>query len=203
MRHDIGLTLARSQCLGLRLQISCLKLDLLSEAAAYRLMSASPDSICWIAVGDSPVRAPSSTTLSWACSRNSRTCAGLDGAPRTIPSCRQDELATGLQLPARGLVDELDALAQPSDRHLIAELIKQLSDAGSKFKVLLVGIAETGSDLTNGHPSVDRCLKETRLGRMTDDELRQIIDAGRDPRFLVPDAVRDIIRESGCYARNR
>jgi nicotinate-nucleotide adenylyltransferase len=34
-------------------------------------------------------------------------------------------------------------------------------------------------------------------------ELRQIIDAGRDPRFLVPDAVRDIIRESGCYARNR
>jgi nicotinate-nucleotide adenylyltransferase len=32
-------------------------------------------------------------------------------------------------------------------------------------------------------------------------ELRQIIDAGRDPRFLVPDAVREIIRESGCYAR--
>ena len=34
-------------------------------------------------------------------------------------------------------------------------------------------------------------------------ELRQIIDAGRDPRFLVPDTVRAIIRESGCYARPR
>jgi nicotinate-nucleotide adenylyltransferase len=34
-------------------------------------------------------------------------------------------------------------------------------------------------------------------------ELRQIIDAGRDPRFLVPDSVREIIRESGCYARPR
>jgi nicotinate-nucleotide adenylyltransferase len=34
-------------------------------------------------------------------------------------------------------------------------------------------------------------------------ELRQIIDAGRDPRFLVPDPVRKIIRESGCYARDR
>jgi len=34
-------------------------------------------------------------------------------------------------------------------------------------------------------------------------ELRQIIDAGRDPRFLVPDSVRAIIRESGCYARPR
>jgi nicotinate-nucleotide adenylyltransferase len=32
-------------------------------------------------------------------------------------------------------------------------------------------------------------------------ELRQIIDAGRDPRFLVPDTVREIILESGCYAR--
>jgi nicotinate-nucleotide adenylyltransferase len=34
-------------------------------------------------------------------------------------------------------------------------------------------------------------------------ELRQIITAGRDPRFLVPDAVRDIILESGCYAPAR
>jgi nicotinate-nucleotide adenylyltransferase len=32
-------------------------------------------------------------------------------------------------------------------------------------------------------------------------ELRQLIVAGRDPRYLVPDAVRDIIRETGCYAR--
>jgi nicotinate-nucleotide adenylyltransferase len=32
-------------------------------------------------------------------------------------------------------------------------------------------------------------------------ELRQIIDAGRDPRYLVPDAVREIIRETRCYAR--
>jgi nicotinate-nucleotide adenylyltransferase len=32
-------------------------------------------------------------------------------------------------------------------------------------------------------------------------DLRQIITSGRDPRFLVPDAVRDIILETGCYAR--
>jgi nicotinate-nucleotide adenylyltransferase len=32
-------------------------------------------------------------------------------------------------------------------------------------------------------------------------ELRQLIVAGRDPRYLVPDAVRDIIRETRCYAR--
>ncbi len=30
-------------------------------------------------------------------------------------------------------------------------------------------------------------------------EIRELIKAGRDPRFLMPDAVRDVILESGCY----
>jgi nicotinate-nucleotide adenylyltransferase len=32
-------------------------------------------------------------------------------------------------------------------------------------------------------------------------DLRNIILSGRDPRYLVPDAVRDIIRDTGCYTR--
>ena len=31
-------------------------------------------------------------------------------------------------------------------------------------------------------------------------EIRDLIAAGRDPRFLMPDAVRDVILESKCYA---
>ena len=31
-------------------------------------------------------------------------------------------------------------------------------------------------------------------------EIRDLIAAGRDPRFLMPDAVRDVISQSGCYA---
>jgi len=31
-------------------------------------------------------------------------------------------------------------------------------------------------------------------------EIRDLIAAGRDPRFLMPDAVRDVISRSGCYA---
>jgi nicotinate-nucleotide adenylyltransferase len=31
-------------------------------------------------------------------------------------------------------------------------------------------------------------------------ELRQLIVSGRDPRYLVPDEVRYILRESRCYA---
>ena len=33
-------------------------------------------------------------------------------------------------------------------------------------------------------------------------ELRQLIEAGHDPRYLVPDSVREIIRDSRCYARS-
>jgi len=30
-------------------------------------------------------------------------------------------------------------------------------------------------------------------------EIRALVAAGRDPRFLMPDAVRDVIEQSGCY----
>ena len=31
-------------------------------------------------------------------------------------------------------------------------------------------------------------------------EIRELVAVGRDPRFLMPDAVRDVIGQSGCYA---
>lgn len=33
-------------------------------------------------------------------------------------------------------------------------------------------------------------------------EVRNLIASGRDPRYLMPDAVRDIIQQSACYARD-
>lgn len=32
-------------------------------------------------------------------------------------------------------------------------------------------------------------------------EIRELVAAGRDPRFLLPDAVRQVIASSGCYGR--
>ena len=103
--------------------------------------------------------------------------------------------------PGLLLVDELDAIRDTYDRRKMAELIKQLSDAASPFKVLLVGIAETGSNLTSGHPSVDRCLRETRLNRMSDDELRPILDQGEKKlklRFTTQAKTR-IVKVSSGY----
>jgi len=33
-------------------------------------------------------------------------------------------------------------------------------------------------------------------------EIRELVAVGRDPRFLLPDAVRGVIEKSGCYARS-
>ena len=33
-------------------------------------------------------------------------------------------------------------------------------------------------------------------------EIRRLVAAGRDPRFLLPDVVRDAILESACYTES-
>lgn len=83
-------------------------------------------------------------------------------------------------LEAVFVLDEVDALKHNDDKQKIAELIKQLSDSGSKLKILIVGIAETASELTAGHPSVSRCLREVPLTNMKTSELRDIITEGAE-----------------------
>jgi Cdc6-like AAA superfamily ATPase len=97
------------------------------------------------------------------------------------------------------LIDEAEAIKSAADKRRLAELIKHLSDQGSPFKVLVVGIAETGGELTGAHPSVGRCLKETKLGRMKSAELREIVESGAARLHLrfEPPVVASIV---GCSA---
>ncbi len=77
------------------------------------------------------------------------------------------------------VVDEADAIQDSANKKKLAELIKHLSDCNSKFKLLVVGIADTGADLLGKHPSIQRCLVEVPLDRMSDIELRKIIETGQ------------------------
>jgi nicotinate-nucleotide adenylyltransferase len=64
----------------------------------------------------------------------------------------------------------------------------------------------------NGTTSVDD-LHRSSCGRIYDHavtqleiastEIRALIAAGRDPRFLMPDSVREVIVDSGCYAKRK
>ena len=85
------------------------------------------------------------------------------------------------------LIDEADALLCELEKKKIAELVKLLSDYKSPFKLVIVGIAKTGEELTAGHPSVERCLKEVQLSRMSDDDLKKIILNGFKKVNLIAD----------------
>ncbi|MFD3226853.1 AAA family ATPase [Rahnella aceris] len=75
------------------------------------------------------------------------------------------------------IIDEFD-VTDEEVKHEVAEFVKQLSDADSKFKVLIVGIASDGGALIAGHQSVTRCLHEIKLPRVEDKYLEEIIDIG-------------------------
>ncbi|WP_320908591.1 AAA family ATPase [Bacteroides nordii] len=92
------------------------------------------------------------------------------------------------------LVDEFDSIQDKDDKHKVAEVIKLLSDSNSLFKIFVVGIAESAEELTAGHPSVQRCLKEIKLSKMSNRELVDIINSGsaklklnfkRDAKFRI------------------
>lgn len=85
------------------------------------------------------------------------------------------------------LIDEVDAISNNEDKKKIAELIKLLSDYNSEFKLVVVGVASTGEELTAGHPSVERCLKEVPLQRMTASDLKKIILNGMKEVSLILD----------------
>lgn len=76
------------------------------------------------------------------------------------------------------IIDEADSIKNNNDKKKIAELIKLLSDEASKFKILVVGISSTGSDLIAEHQSIQRCLGQVKLDRLHDEELWQIIKKG-------------------------
>lgn len=102
--------------------------------------------------------------------------------------------------PGLLVVDEADVI-KIGDKKKIAELIKNLSDSSSPFKVLIVGVAKIGEELIGGHQSVGRCLKETPLPRMRDSELSKIVTEGATKLSLEFDAyaVDAIVKISAGY----
>lgn len=99
------------------------------------------------------------------------------------------------------VIDEFDSINSTEEKHRIAEFIKQLSDSNSSLKILIVGIADTTSELIAGHQSVQRCLTEIKLNKMSLEELIQIIRDGATTLDLEFDkyATTRIARVSSGY----
>lgn len=76
------------------------------------------------------------------------------------------------------ILDEFDSIATEKTRTLVADAIKAFSDSAPHVTLMIVGIAESVSQLVGVHPSNERCIKQIKLPRMSPDELGQIVSKG-------------------------
>jgi Cdc6-like AAA superfamily ATPase len=93
------------------------------------------------------------------------------------------------------IIDEYNEVEDADARRLTANLIKELYDFSVTTTVILVGVAENVSDLITGHTSLDRALVQVPLHRMSDSELKEIIQkrANRTAISFSGDAMWTII----------
>lgn len=85
-------------------------------------------------------------------------------------------LATGVVLVI--VIDEFDRVSSQKTKAQFADTIKMLSDYTVNTTIVLVGVADTVTDLISGHASVARALVEVPVPRMSGVELQLILKNG-------------------------
>lgn len=92
------------------------------------------------------------------------------------------------------IFDEFDNIRTKKIRSSFADLIKSLSDNVENTTIVLVGIGDNVEELIGIHRSLERCLKQVKMPRMSDDEAVSIIDNGmRSLGFTISKNVKDKI----------
>lgn len=98
------------------------------------------------------------------------------------------------------IVDETDAIEDENVKFALSEVVKLLSDSHSSFKIMLVGVAELAAALTAGHPSIGRCAVETKIDRMKELEIRQIITTGAGRIKPTMDFDQEVVKKIAIFA---
>lgn len=88
------------------------------------------------------------------------------------------------------ILDEFDKLSSKELRNLVANTIKNLSDRSVRATIVVVGVADSVSELIDEHESITRCLKQIPMQRMFPSELRQIVTK------RLPDLGMQIMKEA-------
>jgi hypothetical protein len=85
----------------------------------------------------------------------------------------------------------------PKDVNLaFSDLIKTLSDDGLRTTILLVGVADSLTDLIQNHPSIERNIEQVPLPQMSSAEILEIVERGENNLSLVfPPMIKNKIVE--------
>lgn len=73
------------------------------------------------------------------------------------------------------ILDEFDTLGSGEVRAGVADTIKYLSDRNAPCTLVVVGVANDVEGLISDHRSVERCLAQVRMPRMSRDELEDVV----------------------------
>lgn len=107
--------------------------------------------------------------------------SALDRAPLTAMGPNEVRVvlsALTAATPAVLFIDEFDVILDQDTRRAMAETVKVLSDQGVNATLVLVGVAESVTDLIDAHESTERNIIQVPMPRMSPQERRQIIDRG-------------------------
>lgn len=76
------------------------------------------------------------------------------------------------------IIDELDRFEDSDGLSLLADTIKTFSDHATPTTLVLVGVADSVNELVGDHLSIERALIQIPMQRMSQTELKEIIDKG-------------------------
>lgn len=76
------------------------------------------------------------------------------------------------------IIDDLDQVEDDRTRYAIGSSVKLLSDEGVRATVVLVGVADSVTELIAKHPSAERVITQVHMPRLSPEELREILDRG-------------------------
>jgi Holliday junction resolvasome RuvABC ATP-dependent DNA helicase subunit len=76
------------------------------------------------------------------------------------------------------IFDEYDSVKDSKVISKMADVLKAVSDSSPQVTIMIVGITDNVNELIGNHPSIERCIKQIRLPRMSNQELAEIIDNG-------------------------
>lgn len=92
------------------------------------------------------------------------------------------------------ILDEFDRITKLETKATMADTIKMLSDHAVKATIILVGVADSVDQLIKEHLSIERALVQIKMPRMSNSELKEIIDKGlKSLAMSIDDAAKDYI----------
>jgi Cdc6-like AAA superfamily ATPase len=94
------------------------------------------------------------------------------------------------------VLDEFDTIEDPDARQAIAHFIKFLSDRNVAATIVLIGVADNVEQLIEDHRSIERCMSQIPIPRMTRDELELVVTKGlgQYKMKIAPAALHEISR---------